>query len=299
MTEKQKAVMELRLQGLCGSEIADRLGYSTKAVASLAKQVGLPFTDEERARSQELGHQKRLLSENELERIVEKHAVQFEYIGGYSGSEGTLRIRCKACGTETERSIISIRHNTVKCGVCARTETEARKEIREAARKAEAKRRRSEAKAKREEDRLKKLWDMEPEQQVFTTCVVCGNVFMAKTKRTKTCGADCLRRLSNAKRKDRRIRKIKSLAVDKDITLEGLYRRDNGTCYLCGVECDWNNMAEREDGTRIAGDWYPSIDHVMPLSKGGLHSWDNVRLAHRICNYLKKDKGYSSPVKGA
>lgn len=25
----------------------------------------------------------------------------------------------------------------------------------------------------------------------------------------------------------------------------------------------------------------------MPISKGGLHSWDNVRLAHRICNRRK------------
>jgi len=28
----------------------------------------------------------------------------------------------------------------------------------------------------------------------------------------------------------------------------------------------------------------PSIDHVIPISHGGAHSWDNVQLAHVVCN---------------
>lgn len=40
----------------------------------------------------------------------------------------------------------------------------------------------------------------------------------------------------------------------------------------------------------IAGNWYPSIDHVIPISKGGRHSWDNVKLAHRLCNSVKSNK---------
>ncbi|MDT2396282.1 HNH endonuclease [Enterococcus avium] len=31
------------------------------------------------------------------------------------------------------------------------------------------------------------------------------------------------------------------------------------------------------------------MDHVIPISKGGTHSWDNVRLAHRHCNAIKRD----------
>ena len=33
-----------------------------------------------------------------------------------------------------------------------------------------------------------------------------------------------------------------------------------------------------------------SIDHVIPISKGGTKKFDNLRIAHRICNNIKGDK---------
>ena len=83
--------------------------------------------------------------------------------------------------------------------------------------------------------------------------------------------------------------KLSIAKVDNDITVEGLYRRDNGTWYLCGGRCNYEDYTVI-DGTFIAGDWYPSIDHVIPLAKGGEHSWNNVMLAHRLCNSRKSDK---------
>ena len=88
------------------------------------------------------------------------------------------------------------------------------------------------------------------------------------------------------RRKDRRLTAANT--VDKDITLERLYKRDSGVCYICGKVCDWNDFIV-EDGVTICGDNYPSIEHVTPISKGGLHSWDNVRLACRRCNTLKRN----------
>ena len=40
----------------------------------------------------------------------------------------------------------------------------------------------------------------------------------------------------------------------------------------------------------VVGAMYPSIDHVKPISKGGLHEWGNVQLAHFSCNSKKGDK---------
>ena len=48
--------------------------------------------------------------------------------------------------------------------------------------------------------------------------------------------------------------------------------------------CEWCNR-----GHFIAGGRYPSIDHASPVAKGGAHTWDNVRLAHRDCNSVKSD----------
>ena len=82
--------------------------------------------------------------------------------------------------------------------------------------------------------------------------------------------------------------KIEKALVDSDITLDGLLRRDGCACHICGGLCDVYDFI-KTDKAFIAGNNYPSIDHVIPLAKGGLHSWDNVKVAHRICNSLKGD----------
>ena len=92
-TELQRAVRELRIQGLCGSEIDERLGLKSGRASSIAKKIGLPFTEEEKAKSQELGHMKMMHTDKSLSEMVQRHIPQFEYAGGYSGSEGTLKIR--------------------------------------------------------------------------------------------------------------------------------------------------------------------------------------------------------------
>ena len=76
---------------------------------------------------------------------------------------------------------------------------------------------------------------------------------------------------------------------DKDITLEKLYERDNGICYLCGRVCDWKDY-EIKQGAFVVGRSYPSIEHVTALCNGGLHTWDNVKLACFECNSVKGRK---------
>lgn len=116
------------------------------------------------------------------------------------------------------------------------------------------------------------------------TCVVCGKTFETYNPMQKTCCKQCGRKLANA-RKQKRI--PEKQIIDKDITLEALYRRDSGVCYLCGGKCDWN---DKDVERNIVGRMYPSIDHIVPVSRGGLHSWDNVRLAHFGCNVNKSDE---------
>lgn len=72
---------------------------------------------------------------------------------------------------------------------------------------------------------------------------------------------------------------------DKSITLRAVRERDNDICQICGLMV---NDKDIENGhiKRM----YPTVDHIIPLSKGGSHTWDNVRLAHMSCNAGKCDK---------
>ena len=138
----------------------------------------------------------------------------------------------------------------------------------------------------REMDRKKQKQRMmrEAEKEARKTrgeCTVCGKPYETFNPKQKTCSTACSKKLSYA-RKQNRI--PKDQIIDKDITLEALYRWNSGICYLCGKQCDWSD----KDGN-IVGPNYPSIDHLVPVARGGLHAWNNVRLAHFKCNVDKSD----------
>lgn len=123
-------------------------------------------------------------------------------------------------------------------------------------------------------------------------CEVCGTLFYClDSESRKTCSDKCSKKYKNTRHgKDKRI--PKSQIVDKDITIHKLYRRDKGKCWICGKMCDWNDWKKSPSGHIYPGDSYPCRDHVIPISRGGLHSWDNVRLACTKCNGDKSDRIY-------
>lgn len=116
-------------------------------------------------------------------------------------------------------------------------------------------------------------------------CPVCGTI----TERPKYCSDRCRMRASSILWNTRRRVKIQQAMVDEDITLHDLFVRDNGICHICGGECDWNDHTYKNRHFK-PGNTYPTIDHVIPLAKGGKHSWANVKLAHFLCNSAKGAK---------
>ena len=117
-------------------------------------------------------------------------------------------------------------------------------------------------------------------------CAECGALFYCLDTDTRvTCSKECSRRYGNRKA-DKRVPAAQR--IDK-ITLKKLYKRDKGICYLCGDACDWNDWRVSKNGNSYPGDKYPTIEHVVPISKGGLDAWDNVRLACWKCNLNKAD----------
>ena len=57
---------------------------------------------------------------------------------------------------------------------------------------------------------------------------------------------------------------------------EGIYNRDEGRCGICGKRVPFNQM---------------TLDHIVPRSKGGKNTRENLRLAHMMCNAIRRDVG--------
>lgn len=147
----------------------------------------------------------------------------------------------------------------------------------------------------------KQLEEQIKEQDKYKKCAICGARFEPIRSTAMYCCAQCKDKAKRIKHKDtykernkinKRLRESRARengAVDYSITLTKLIERDKHICQLCGRTVNENDYVYRGD-TFIAGNDYPSIDHIKPLSKGGVHQWDNVQLAHRLCNSIKKDK---------
>lgn len=139
------------------------------------------------------------------------------------------------------------------------------------------------------------------EEKQNKICVVCGAEFTPKRSTALYCSDKCERKayrrrhidtVRERQRTNKRLREARAThngKVDYSITLARLIERDNHICQLCGREVNESDYVYQGD-TFIAGNDYPSIDHIKPLSKGGVHQWNNVQLAHRLCNSIKWNK---------
>jgi 5-methylcytosine-specific restriction endonuclease McrA len=80
----------------------------------------------------------------------------------------------------------------------------------------------------------------------------------------------------------RRARK-KNAPILEAIEHAVVFERDGGVCGICGVLVDPAN-------------WH--LDHVIPLSRGGEHSYANVQVSHPTCN-LSKGAGSSGDTRSS
>lgn len=62
----------------------------------------------------------------------------------------------------------------------------------------------------------------------------------------------------------------------EDIRRQDVFQRDGGKCHICGKRCD-------------PKDWH--LDHLVPLSLGGLHAYSNVAVSHPMCNQRRSNTG--------
>ncbi|REH88586.1 HNH endonuclease [Staphylococcus felis] len=128
------------------------------------------------------------------------------------------------------------------------------------------------------DDKCKSMYKFK--RKYHKQCVECNKDYVSNRVNSKFCSESCLRKFSYRKQEINRRLTIKNNGeVDWNISIKGLIKRDGQKCYLCG-----NDVIFSENTN---DDYYPSIEHVKPLSKGGTHTWDNVKIAHRKCNWEK------------
>lgn len=246
-------IVRLRSEGKTFKQIETIVGVSRDTVRASLRRNG--FNPEP----------SRLKTEGDVRELVNSKQPDWEYVDGYTGCDGRLNLRHKTCGNIYNMSCVSTRKGKhLKCEYCDEAERE-RKKI--------------------EQSRIAKIVKRfnrpapKGEQLQMKTCPECGAFYFTK----KEACPDCI--TARWKRYDNRKRDLKKrgshTAESKLISARTLYERDGGVCWICGGMCDIN----ADPNSNL----YPSVDHIIPQSMGGMDTLDNVRLAHRICNSLRQN----------
>lgn len=263
---RNEALRAYKAEGHTMQEVANHFGLTKDTVKNVCKNVAPQRWKYNQYSSVPLDERGR--------KYVERYAPGFEYAGNYTGHAGTIDLRCKVCGTVQTKATVTVRHpdRPTRCDACYRAAIDARKK----------------EKPKKIKEKPLVLPVRSVRQISLSVCKECGAMFASERAGVEYCSDECRKKKANrysTRRKDKRLAGVKR---DSGIDTKSVFKRDGGVCYICGRMCDCNDFVMK-GGTVIAGDWYPSVDHVQPIAHGGTDTWDNVRLAHRRCNYLKSD----------
>ena len=113
-----------------------------------------------------------------------------------------------------------------------------------------------------------------------SACCRCGKQHIAKSKNTMC--DECRNRYEKAVLKAYKIkRKLKIEAVTIHPVIDKkVFDRDKWRCKICKTKVQKNDLYASNAA---------EVDHIVPLSKGGVHSYSNVQTLCRSCNNKKSN----------
>jgi hypothetical protein len=106
-------------------------------------------------------------------------------------------------------------------------------------------------------------------------CHSCGMGFVGRGRSARYCSPGCANREKNHKADRRKRMRLKQVHRTPYARVD-IYRRDGWRCHLCGgrVRRDVHYLHPEA----------PTIDHLVPVARGGDDVPSNVMCAHRSCN---------------
>lgn len=110
----------------------------------------------------------------------------------------------------------------------------------------------------------------------------CNAVFTTNRPDQKNCSTECSRKESTRRRN--KLRKAAIRDGEKFDTL-AVFDRDMWHCRICGIETPRELRGTFKPNA-------PELDHIVPITRGGKHTFANSQLACRACN---TKKGNSMP----
>ena len=267
-------IIELRKAGLGYKAIAGEVGVKRDKVRYVCLKHGLGGTIASNSPEER---------EKRFKKAFEEKFPEFEYHSGFVNTDSKFKCKCKTCGTiavKNAQCARPSREKRLRCDKCTLLERKAYLQLTEEERRKQ--------RAEREKRDLAKAiarWEARRE-----SCLECREQAHPRSMKEGYC-SKCYKRIKNRKEEIRRRKKLRANGkVNYDITLDKIIKRDKSVCRLCGEPVDIKDCKTTKQGHFIAGGNYPSIDHIIPVSRGGTHTWNNVQLAHRHCNSVKSDK---------
>lgn len=276
--------------GLSRQEIATKYGMHVESIAKRMQRIGKYATGGDQLiglrknwgkKNDNLNQPNVGLSDcwhfitSQYEMVKERHP-DFVYL---ETRHQQIRLKCKHCGSIIERASSTVRQKNVKCD-CQRKQTVHKSDIK----------------------KLCRVINAVINIKTGKICECCGKIFYSQYTDSKYCSLRCKNKAKILRRKERdpqykrnnkRCKREKGYIerakkygckYEYGITIKQVFKKYNGVCQICGKPCNMNDNTYGDYGPQ-----YPSVDHIIPLSKGGTHTWDNVQLAHFICNSYKGD----------
>lgn len=121
-----------------------------------------------------------------------------------------------------------------------------------------------------------------PKPAVHAHCKECGIQFAKRAKTSLFCSKMCQAR--NSHRIHSPLRRARKKSAQTEVVNPfTVFDRDGWRCQIC-----FCSTPKRLRGS--SHDRAPELDHIIPLSKGGEHSYRNTQCACHKCNLEKRNK---------